>query len=165
MSSARPLLFAAALGLVACSKPEAPTVTPISGRVTGISTSGLDVAAKLEAYNPNDFDISVKSFTATVTLDHQYTIGTVTIAHAVELPAKKKKVFEVPISVKWNDVAALAPLALSNRDVPFDAEGKVKVSAASLDVELPFKVSGVVTHQQITQAVGRSIPKIPGLPF
>jgi LEA14-like dessication related protein len=167
MSSARPILLAAALALPAfsgcsgCARPEPPTVTPLSGKVTGISSAGIDVDAKLEAYNPNDFDIAVKSFTATVTLDHQYTLPNVGSAHAVTLPALKKKVFEVPISVKWSDVSTLVPLGLSNRDVPFDAEGKVRVTAASLDVDLPFKVSGVVTHQQIVQAVGRSMPRLP----
>jgi LEA14-like dessication related protein len=164
MSSARPLLLAAALGLLACTKPEPPTVKPVSGRVSSISGTGIDVEAKLEAYNPNDFEILVKSYTSTVTLDHRINIGTVTSAHPVSLPAKKKKVFDVPISVKWNDVAALAPLALTNRDVPWDAEGTVKVSAESLDVDLPFKVNGTLTHQQIVTAVGKSLPAIP-LPF
>ncbi len=166
MNAARSVFAAAAtVALVACSRPEPPTVTPISGRVISISNTGITVEAKLEGYNPNDFDIAVKSFTATVVLDHQYNIGTVSSPHAVSLPARKKKVFEVPISVKWNDVGALAPLALSNKDVAYDATGTVQVSAGSVDVDGPFAVSGVVTHAQISQAVGKSIPKIPGLPF
>ena len=140
-------------------------VRPVSGRLVGINNAGIDLEAKLEAENPNDFEIQVKSFTATVTLDRQINVGTVTSAHAVTLPAKKKKVFEVPISVKWNDVLALAPLSLSNRDVPWEAEGTVKISAESLTVNLPFKVNGVLTHQQIMTAVSKSIPKLPGLPF
>jgi len=163
MSSARSLLLVATLALGACSRPEPPTVKPLSGRVTAITGTGLDVEAKLEAYNPNDFDIPVKSFTATITLDHKYDAGTVTSAHAVTLPGLKKKVFELPISVKWTDVASLAPLALVNRDIPFDADVKVIVDAKGVDVTVPFKVSGVVTHQQIVTAVGRSLPKIPGL--
>jgi LEA14-like dessication related protein len=133
--------------------------------VTGINTGGIEVEAKLEAYNPNDFEIQVKSFSATVTLDRQINVGTVTSPQQVTLPAKKKKVFDVPIAVKWNDVASLAPLGLSNRDVPWAADGTVKITASSLDVDVPFKVNGVVTHQQIVQAVGRSLPRIPGLPF
>jgi hypothetical protein len=49
--------------------------------------------------------------------------------------------------------------------VPYEASGTVKVSAESIDVEVPFKVSGVLTHQQVVQAVGSAIPKVPGLPF
>jgi LEA14-like dessication related protein len=168
MNVARPLVaaaVAASFALAACSRPEPPTVQPISGRVTAISNTGITVEAKLEADNPNDFEIAVKSFTATIVLDHQYNIGTVSSSHAVTLPAKKKKVFELPITIKWNDVLALAPLAMSNKDVPYDASGTVKVGTGSFDVDVPFKVTGVVTHAQISQAVGKAVPHIPGLPF
>jgi LEA14-like dessication related protein len=168
-NAARPLLVAAlalAPGVLAgCVKPEPPTVKPISGRVASISNQGITVEAKLEAFNPNDFDIKVKSFTAKIVLDDNLDIGTVSSPHAVTLPARKKKQFDVPINVKWNDAAALVPLGLSNRDVPYEATGHVKISAEALDVDLPFRVTGVVTHQQIVQAVGRSIPHVPGLPF
>ena len=163
MSSARSLLVLAALAVAACSPPEPPTFKPISGRVTAITADGLDIEAKVEAYNPNDFDIPVESCTATVTLDHKYNVGTVTMPRPVTLPAQKKKLVDLPISLKWNDVASLAPLALVNRDIPWDADVKVKVDAKATDVVLPFKVSGVVTHQQIVTAVGRSLPRIPGI--
>jgi LEA14-like dessication related protein len=166
MSPARlpKIVLAAALGLAACTKPEPPTVKPISGRVTTVSPAGLDVEAKLEATNPNDFDILVKSYTATVKLDRRIEIGSMSSSQPITLPASKKKVIDVPISVKWNDVVALAPLALANRDVPWEAEGTVKVKAESLEVDLPFKVNGTLTHQQIVTAVGKSLPAIP-LPF
>jgi LEA14-like dessication related protein len=168
MRSARPLLVAvtvavAALGLAACSRPEPPTVKPLSGRLISLSNAGIDVEATLEASNPNDFPIQVKSFTAKLTLDRRIDLGKVTSPQQVTLPANGKKVFTVPLSMKWNDAAALVPLGLSNKDVPWDADGTVKLSAESLDLDLPFKVSGVVTHQQVMQAVGRSVPRIPGL--
>ena len=165
MSSARSLLVAAALALAACTRPEPPTVKPISGKLTAIGPNGLDVEARLEAYNPNDFDIQIQSFTATIVLDHQVDLGQVTGPRAVTLPAKKKKVFDVPMAVKWNDVAQLVPFGLSSRDVPWDADGTAKIHTDALDLDLPFKVSGVVTHQQIMQAAGRALPRIPGLPF
>lgn len=163
MSSARSLLAVTALALAACSRPEPPTVRPISGKVTTISTTGLDLEAKLEATNPNGFDIPIRSFTAKITLDHKYDAGTVSSNHAVTLPAEQKKVFDLPISLKWNDVTTLAPLALVTRDIPWDADVTIKVDAKGIDVDVPFKVSGVITHLQIVTAVGRSLPKIPGL--
>jgi LEA14-like dessication related protein len=168
MRSARPLALAAAplvLALLACSKPEPPTVRPVSGRFVGISQTGLDVEAKLEATNPNDFEIKVKSFTADVTLDHQIKVGSVTSESTITLPAKQKKVFDIPISVRWESVSALVPLGLSNRNVPWEAEGKVKLSADGLDVSLPFKVDGMLSHQQIMTAVRNSLPHVPGMPF
>lgn len=170
MTLARSLLcFAlpAALALAsgACSKPEPPTVRPISGKVSSISPAGITVNAKLEAYNPNDFELDVKSFTATVTLDQKYNVGTVTTPRPIKLPARKKHQFDLDIAMPWSDVGTLSPLALQNRDIPWLAEGKVKIGGDALDVDLPFKLEGVVTHKQVVDAVGKSIPKIPGLPF
>lgn len=165
MHAARFLSIAAAIALCGCSRPEPPTITPLSGRVASISPTGLTVEATLEGNNPNDFDLSLRSFTAQLTLDGKYDIGTVTAPHRIDLPANKKKTFQVPIAFRWHDVVGLAPLALSNRDVPYTADGRVKVTAGSVELEVPFKVSGVVTHQQIVEAVGRSLPRIPGLPF
>jgi len=163
MNTPRTLLLIAALSLAACARPEPPKITPISGRVTGISPTGIDVEAKLEGENPNDVDLTVKSCTAKVTLDGKYDIGTVTAPHSIKLPAHKKTRFDMPISVKWRDVAALAPLGMTNRDVPYEADGTVRISVKSVELDLPFKVTGVLTHAQIMQAVARSIPKIPGI--
>jgi LEA14-like dessication related protein len=165
MKAARSLLLAAALGLAACSRPEPPTVRPISGRVTSIGTNGIALSAKLEADNPNAFEVSIKSLSATITLDGKYTVGTVTIPNAITLPAKKKKQFEVPISMPWGNVADVAPLALQNRDVPYEVKGTVKGGAEGIDLEMPFTETGVVTRQQIQQAVGSAIPKGIPLPF
>jgi LEA14-like dessication related protein len=165
MNAARALLLAAALGLAACSRPEPPTVKPVSARVTSVGTNGIALNAKLEADNPNDVDLSIKSLSATITLDGKYTVGTVTIPHAITLPAKKKKQFEVPISMPWGNVAEIAPLALQNRDVPYEVKGTVKGGTESIDLQMPFTVTGVVTHQQIQQAVGSAIPKGIPLPF
>jgi LEA14-like dessication related protein len=164
MLLATAVLALAAPLLASCTKPELPTVKPVSGKLTGINTTGIEVEAKLEAYNPNDFDIEVRGYTATMVLDHKINVGTITSQQKVTLPAKKKTTFDVPVNVKWNDATQLAPLALSTRDVPWDAEGKVKIGGDMIDVELPFKVNGTLTHQQIVQAVNRSLPKIPGLP-
>src|SRR5262245_376248 len=105
MNRARSLLFALALAAGGCSKPEPPTITPISGRITSINSTGMTVEAKLEGYNPNSFDIAVKGFKAKVTLDDKYDIGEVIERKTIELPSHKKKQFDVPISLKWHDVA------------------------------------------------------------
>ncbi len=164
MTRARLALFGGLLALAACSKPSAPKVTPISGRVTSTSASGINVEAKLEADNKNDIDLDIESFTAKLKLDNAVDVGPVTAPHAIHLPAHKKVQFDLPISFKWTEVLSLAPLALSNKDVPYEASGTVKVGAEGLEVEVPFKVTGVVTHAQMQAAVGKAIPKVPGLP-
>jgi LEA14-like dessication related protein len=165
MNRARALLFATVLVYGGCTRPEPPTITPISGRVTQISPSGITVTAKLEGYNPNGFHIRVKSATTHLVLDSTYDVGTMTLQYPVDLPSQKRQTFEIPVSLNWRDVLTLVPMALSNRDVPYVADGTIQVSAASIDLEVPFKVTGFVTHKQLVEAVGRSVPKIQGLPL
>ena len=55
MRSARPLALAAAFGLLACSKPEPPTVRPVSGRFVGINTTGLELTASHDQVRLRDF--------------------------------------------------------------------------------------------------------------
>ena len=164
MSCARAVLFAVATAFVssACARPEPPTITPIAGRVVSISASGIKVEAKLEAYNPNGFDIRVERATTHLVLDRTFDAGTVTLPFPVDLPAKQRKDIDVPVALSWTDALQIAPMAISNRDVPYVADGTIRVSAASLELDLPFKVTGFVTHQQLVQAV-RSLPTLKGL--
>lgn len=161
------LLFAAALALgctlAGCSRPEPPQITSISGRVTTIDPNGINVTANLEAYNPNDFALEIKTATGKITLDGSIDLGQVTVPNPVKLPARKKVKFNVPIAVKWHDAASLVPLGASGKDVPYTVDGTVDLKEP-VEMQVPFKVSGVVTHAQIMQAVGKSSPKVQGLP-
>jgi LEA14-like dessication related protein len=162
----RHLFAAVALVLVACSacsKPEPPRLTPLSAKVTAISTQGIDVDVKLQAENPNDSAISAQSLTATITLDGRYVLGTVTVPHQIKLPAHQKTVLDVPVSSRWKDLSGLTQLAMAGKDVPYKIEGTVDVGGDLVRVSVPFSVGGTVTREQLAQAALSSLPKIPGL--
>lgn len=159
---AAPLL--AALATAGCSGPEPPTLTPVSGAITSVSPSGLGMRVKLEAYNPNSYRLTTRDITAKVTLDNRYDAGTVTIPHALELPAQKRTALDIPVTVSWRDLAGLAGLAAAGRDVPYVVEGTVAIGGEKLNVDVPFKIAGTVTQKQLLQATMSSLPQIPGLP-
>jgi LEA14-like dessication related protein len=166
----RLMIFAAAVAWLAaftvfagCSKPKPPTITPRSARVTNVSLQGVDIDADLIVYNPNDIDLAVKGVTATVTLDHKYDVGTFEEKKPVTLPAKKKTIVKMPIKVRWADVMGLADLAMSNKDIDYLVDGSAEVGGDVLRVNLPFSITGTVTHAQIMQAAGKAMPK--DLPF
>ena len=159
----RHLFAAVALVLVACAKPEPPRLTPLSAKVTAISTQGIDVALKLEAENPNDRAITARSLTATITLDGRYVLGTVTVPHNINLPAHQKTILDVPVSSRWKDLAGLTTLAMAGKDVPYKVDGKVDLGGDMISVTVPFEVGGTVTREQVAQAALSSLPKIPGL--
>lgn len=158
------VVFALALALVGCSKPEPPRLTPLSAKLTSISTLGIDVDLKLDAENVNDSDLSARSVTATIVVDGRIALGTVTVAHAIKLPAHKKTTLDVPVSSRWKDLSGLVSLAsAAGKDVPYTVDGSVELGGETLHVQVPFHVVGVLTREQLTQAMLNSLPKIPGL--
>ncbi|MEP7121396.1 MAG: LEA type 2 family protein [Byssovorax sp.] len=157
----RTAFAAAALVLVACAKPVPPRLTPLSARVTAVSTAGIDVEIKLDAENPNAAALTARSITATITLDGRYLLGTVTVPHRVSLPAHSTTTIDVPVSSRWADLAAIVNLATSGKDVPYKVEGTMDVGGDTLSVSVPFEVGGIVTRAQLTQAMLKSLPQLP----
>jgi LEA14-like dessication related protein len=158
------LAFAVAVAALGCSRPDPPTLTPEQAKVTRISPDGLDMEVRLEAYNPNSVDLSARSLKAKVTLDGKYHVGDVKSAAKVVLPAHKRTKLEVPLSVKWTDLSGLISLAASNRAVPYELDGTVEVGGDALSLDVPFKLRGMITHDELVRATMNSLPKIPGLP-
>lgn len=159
---AAPLL--AALVITGCSGPEPPTLTPVSGAITSVSPAGLGLRVKLEAYNPNSFALTTRDMTAKVTLDGRYDAGTITHRQPLELPAQKRTVLDIPVTMTWRDITGLAGLAAAGRDLPYTVEGTVAVGGEKLNVDVPFRIAGTVTQKQLIQATMSSLPQIPGLP-
>ena len=162
-----PFIFMLALlafALVGCAKPEPPVLTAKEATVVGVTAAGVDLRAQIEAFNPNKVDLSARSVTATLKLDGTYDIGTVTIERAIAIPAGARVMLDVPIAIKWSDLTPLVAVAAKNTDVPYQVVGTVNVGGERLNVDLPFKIDGVMTHDQIMKATLRSLPPFP-MPF
>lgn len=160
----RPLFAAvAALSLVACAKPEPPRLTPLSAKVTSISTQGIEVDLKIAAENPNGSALTARSLTATITLDGRFVLGTVTVPHRIQLPAHQKTILDVPVTSRWQDLSSVVSLATAGKDVPYKVDGTVELGGDTLNITVPFQVAGTITREQLAQAALNSLPKIPGL--
>jgi hypothetical protein len=146
-----------AVGL-GCSKPAPPTLTPQRATLAQITPLGLDLSVELSAMNPNASDLAAQSVTAHVVVDNRIDLGTLTLPQAVTLPAGKATALDVPLSVKWNDLAALAQLGAENRSVPFSVDGTLKMGGTLLDLTVPFHIDGTATHEQIVRAAMSSLP-------
>jgi len=156
-------VFATVVGLSACSKPEPPTIVPKEARVAAVSPTGLDIVVKVEATNPNSMTLQAQSFTGKAKLDGKYDMGTVTIAKPVVLPSKQPTMIEVPMTMPWQDVNSLIAMSTLQRPIPYVVDGTVKIGGESLNVDVPFSMSGTITRDQIAAAAMKSIPAIPGL--
>jgi LEA14-like dessication related protein len=167
----RSSLLAAALpaalpaAVAGCSRPEPPHLTPESATVTAVSAAGIDLQVRLDAHNPNKIALSTRSVKASVVLDGKYDVGTVTVAAPLTLPAEKHTRLDVPLSVKWRDLSGIAALAMQSRGVPYQVDGTVSLGVDAINFDVPFRMGGTITHEQLMHAVANSLPNlgIPGL--
>ncbi|MDB4942559.1 MAG: hypothetical protein JWP97_2093 [Labilithrix sp.] len=147
----------------ACSKPQPPQLTPKEATVTDVAATGFDLRVKMDATNPNKFPISVRAVTAHVIIDGKQDLGTVTSTQAIDLPASATTSIDVPLNVKWKNLAGVATLAQATKPVPYTLDGTATVGGESLNVDLPFRMNGQITPQQLQQAVTKSLQNL-GLP-
>ena len=66
--------------------------------------------------------------------------------------------------MKWKGLGGLASLAQAKKPVPYTVEGTATVGGESLNVDVPFKLEGKITPEQVQQALVKSLKGIPGLP-
>jgi LEA14-like dessication related protein len=150
-------LLSAAL-VLSCKKPEPPKVTPKAATVTKLDPLGVDMVVTLTADNPNGVPLSVRSVSGRVVLDGKLDLGTFDVPSGVALPARGTVTLDVPVRAKWAGVGALASLAATRRAVPYVVDGKANVGGERLNVDVPFRVQGVITDELVAQAAMRSLP-------
>ncbi len=160
-----PLVFTGALAVSAgCSKPQPPQLTPQSARVTSVDMTGFDMTVKMDAFNPNAFELAVQSVVAHVIVDGNQDLGTVTASKPIALAANSHTAVDVPMTVKWKNATAFATIAASRRPVPYTLDGTATVGGNSLNVDVPFKLQGTITAEQLQQAGLKSLQNIPNMP-
>ncbi len=159
------LLGTLAVTNAGCSKPKAPQLTPKEVAVTKVDVAGFDMRVKLDAFNPNGFDIAVRSIVAHVIVDGTQDLGTVTASQPINLPANAHTLVDVPMNVKWKGLGGLATLAQARKPVPYTLDGTANIGGDNLNVDVPFKLTGQITPEQVQSAALKSLQAIPGLQF
>ena len=161
ISKLRAVVLVAALLAVSCSRPSPPTLTPQRVEITAIGSAGISLIVQMAVYNPNRIDISTRSVTAEVTLDGKNKLGTVTVPHPIDLPARQWTRIDLPLSVAWPDLASLVALATAGRRVPYAVDGTVSIGGDVIRAELPFHLTGEITREQLVAATINSLPTMP----
>ncbi len=118
MRLALAVLLLACLTLSACSKPQPPTVTARSARVTASTPTGVQLALELDVHNPNAFPLLVESVEGTLAIAGGAEIGRGTARPATDIPAQGTSAVTSQLSVPWSNLTALAPFALTGAPVP-----------------------------------------------
>lgn len=158
------LAAALVLSLTACQKPQAPQLTPREVTLTELTASGASFRIKLAATNPNKFALSANSFRAHLVFDSgKIDAGTVDVNTPLALAPSTTTELDVPVTLSWQGLSALAALAVQKPTIPYVIDGTVNVGGERLNVDLPYSVSGTVTQAQITAAMFKGLSAQPGL--
>lgn len=148
------------LGLLACSKPQPPTLAPERATVTSVDAQAIHLDVTLTATNPNGVDLTVRDVTAHVVVAQKIDLGSMTLAQTYTLPAGKATSIDAPLTVPWTEVSAISQLA-GAATVPFTVDGTVELGGDLLHVTVPYHLAGSMTQQQLLGATLRSL--VPGL--
>lgn len=146
------LLSLTLLGLVACQKPEPPKVTPRVARVTGVGPGSLELSVDLDVENPNPFPLIARTVTGKLATASGVEIGSGRAEPNGSIPAKGSALVPSQLSVRFSNLAGLAPLALSGQPVPYVFSGIATIGGERLNVEVPFSVKGELTRDQLLGA-------------
>jgi hypothetical protein len=157
----RAFLLVAATLAAGCSKPAPPTIAPEKVTVTRLDVTGIALDVSMSATNPNSSDLSASGVSSHVVVDKTHDVGTVTVPETITLPAGKTTTVDVPLTMKWSDMGALAQLAVSTGAVPYSVDGTLDMGGNLVHVGVPFHLDGTITQAQIVGAMLNSMPKLP----
>ncbi len=146
--------FAALTLAPACAKPKPPTITPKSARVLSVAGTGVTLSVSFDVANPNRFPLIVRA------VDGRFSLGAgagveLGKAHAEpasNIPAEGTSTVTSQIAVGWTNFAALTPFVLSPAAVPYRFDGNATLGGESLNLTLPFTLTGELTSAQLINA-------------
>lgn len=149
---------ALAASLLACSKPEPPTLTPEGAKVKSIGPKGLELELTIEVDNPNAVPLRARSVTADVTVGGSVKLGEVTVETPVKVPAKGTGTVTAPISLGWQNAASVAVLAATRETIPFTVAGTANVGIEDVRFDVPFEAGGTLTRAQLMSIGAGAVP-------
>jgi LEA14-like dessication related protein len=164
VNAARAFVLSLAL-LAGCARPKPVEVKPRSVQVAAIQPQGLELLVVLDVHNPNGFAITARDVSGTLQLENGVELGRGSASAAVTVLAEQTAAVPTRLSMAWTNLAGLAPYALSPRALPYHIVGKARIGGESLNVELPFDISGTFTREQVLAASMRGAASlIPAAP-
>lgn len=142
----------AALLAVACSKPKPVQITPQSVQLASVGPDGVGVSLSLNVHNPNGFAIIAQSVSATFELQDGSELGRGSATKAFTIPAEGDAQLPADLSMRWTNLGALTPYALAGKPLPYRISGTARLGGESLNLDVPFSISGQLTSQQVLAA-------------
>jgi len=109
--------------------------------VDQISSGNLHITLKVEAENPNRFDLTMTALDYTFFLDNRE-VGRGSLAQEVNLPASAKSTVELPVTARLSPTGGLLKSIFSARESAYKIEGTARVSTALGGTAFSFTRTG-----------------------
>ena len=140
----------------ACATPQPPSVVPHVVRVSSVSPGGVELDVQLQVHNPNSFPLAAEAVSGTLFGPRDQKLGQGSANPREPIPAGGTQLVQSRLHFGWENLTALAPLLASER-IPYEFRGDVKLGGGSLDITLPFTLSGELTRSQLLEAGWRGL--------
>jgi LEA14-like dessication related protein len=155
------IALAVVFAVTACSKPKAVAITPRSAQLATITPDGVELALLLEVHNPNAFAITTSRVSGVLELQDGGELGRGDSSQQLTIPAQQTAVAPARLMMRWTNLALFAPYVLGGKPLPYRIRGDAHVDAGSLDADVPFAVTGLLTPEQLLQVGMRGGTGLP----
>ncbi|MEO8191735.1 MAG: LEA type 2 family protein [Acidobacteriota bacterium] len=137
----RVILAAVLVASSGCVFFRRPEVTFRGISVRSLTSSGADVEAALDIYNPNSYRITVQRLTYRATVEGRDAGGGTVDAETV-LEGKQTTPVRLPLTIDWNKVRSAGLEALLMRSVEYSIDGEITFSTPVGVFHRPYRHAG-----------------------
>jgi hypothetical protein len=158
----RSALLLPLLALVPAGCVQQPAITIHHAEVRGVSPMGVSLAIFLQVRNDNAYDVQVRSVRCNVTFGRSATLGPIDFSPNQWLPANQATLIQVPVSLPWTLVPALASESSGAYAIPYHITGVADVTASrTLGIDrnnYPINEGGFIPRQTLVDGARSMLP-------
>jgi LEA14-like dessication related protein len=153
-----------ALALSACSNLGRPSVTPQPpARITGVSSSGMELGVELKVDNPNPFPLIANDVKGTLFLAGDKRVGTASASLDEQIAAQASGNVQSKLDIAWSSAGALREF-IGKSTVPYTFRGELGVSGGPMRMSVPFELTGQLNREQLIAIGGSALGNLLGKP-
>jgi LEA14-like dessication related protein len=136
-------LFAFSIFFMSCLNwiMEKPSFTLRGVTLSPISLAEMNLLLDLDVQNPNNFDLTLKSFGYTIYLKNEE-IGNGRLEKELLIPSSSTTQIRVPLVAKFKDLSGSLKAIFTGDDLPYKIEGTADFSTVFGSLNFPFSKEG-----------------------
>ena len=129
--------------LSSCSKPKPPQYAGFQNfRIEKASVSNSILATDVKLYNPNGYNLQLKSADLEVYMNDKY-LGRSVLDSLIVLPSKDTATFPLRMQASAKDILSNGAKLLLNPDVKIRVTGNAKAGRSGVFINVPINYEGM----------------------